>query len=549
MSKKISLPIIFLFLVSVISFPLYHLNAADDEAVLYFFWGVGCPFCDQQEEFLEELEDKYPGLEIKDYEVYQDPEGREFFMEMARLHNLDREAVPATFIGEQHWVGFRNTMKTPMEEAVAECIETGCPDAAELDSAATEQVDVEDLRPYASQFQSVPDLEPLIEHLAEGRLALLGEASHGTEEYYHWRAGISRKLIEEHDFDFVVVEGDWGSLYEVNKYVNQDPEALADKETVLAQLDRWPPWMWANPVVEEFIGWLRDYNAGGNNVGFYGLDVYGAWQDGDRLLELIGDPELRQRAEEKFECFEDYRDDGQAYAQNYQQFSRSCAEEMGGIYRLVDEEIAPGVSPERALRLRQKASVLKQSERHYRAMATAELDGWNERVAHMESTLERLLNYYGEDARGIVWAHNTHVGDARATVMAQQGRDNIGQLTRVNYGADKVRILGQSGYQGSVRAGSAWGQPGNEMELPAAQENSHEALLNELGKEQYYLIFDDQFRQTGLLEQNRGHRAVGVVYNPRQERGNYVPTLLPVRYDALLFFRETTALDPHPAVE
>ncbi|GEM_PF-149888 len=547
MSKKISLPIIFLFLVSVISFPLYHLNAADDEAVLYFFWGVGCPFCDQQEEFLEELEAEYPELKIKDYEVYQDPEGREFFMEMARLHNLDREAVPATFIGEQHWVGFRDAMKEPMEEAVVECIDSGCPDAAELDSSAT-QVDAEELRPYASEFQTISDLKDLIEYLADGRLALLGEASHGTEEYYHWRAEISRKLIEEHDFDFVVVEGDWGSLFEVNKYVNQNPGALADKEAVLAQLDRWPPWMWANPVVEEFISWLRDYNSEAGNVGFYGLDVYGAWDDGDRLLELVEGMEHQQALAEKFECFEEYRDDGQAYAQNYQQFSRSCAEEMEGIYRLVDEQIAPEVTADKALRLRQKASVLKQSERHYRAMAAAELDDWNERVAHMESTLDRLLDYYGDDSKGVVWAHNTHVGDARATVMAQQGRENIGQLTRVNYGADEIRILGQAGYQGSVRAGSAWGQSGTEMELPAAQENSHEATLNKLG-EQFYLKFDDQFRQTGLLEQTRGHRAVGVVYNPRQEHGNYVPTVLPIRYDALLFFRATEALKPHPVVE
>ncbi len=518
-------------------------EAVSSETTLYFFWGEGCPFCERQEVFLDRLADDYPELSIKKLEVYRDRENQALLQQLSELHGVFRIAVPATFIGKQHWVGYQDNMAPEMEEAVKNCLEEGCPDATEVTSTGSPR-DIERLTEFTRPFEQTGELDPLIDHLAEGRLALLGEASHGTEEYYHWRAEISRRLIEEHEFDFVVVEGDWASLYQLNKFVKDFDGAITETDQLFGGLDRWPPWMWSNRVVLDFVSWLREHNQTADKVGFYGLDVYGTWDGGDRLLELLDEfPEYRSRIAEKYSCFEDYRDDGHSYARWVQHTGESCEQPMEELYQLVFQEIAPQSSAELSLRIRQKASALKYAERHYRGMVDQTLDNWNERVYHMENTIHRLIDHYGPDARGIVWAHNTHVGDARATIMTEQGQVNMGQLMREEYTMDKVRILGFSSYHGTVKAGSQWGQPGQVMQLPEAVQNSHDEFLNRLDIPQFYLLFDDSLRQSGLLEDPRGHRAVGVVYNPRQEQGNYVPTILPMRYDALIFIQESSALE------
>ncbi len=511
--------------------------------VLYFFYGDGCPHCAVQKEFLEELQEEFPELVIEEYEIYNDQENREKLQQLAAAHGLFRTAVPATFIGDKHWIGFRDSLGSEMEAAVSECLETGCRDAVELIQEANPDAPPQ-LENFAVPFDNISELDRLVEHLSSGRLVLLGEASHGTAEYYAWRARITRELITQHDYDFVVVEGDWASLHQLNMFVKNSPEAVTDTEELFSGLDRWPPWMWSNQVVLDFVSWLREYNMRGTDVGFYGLDVYGTWEAGDQLVELLADvPQYQQRVADSYSCFEEFRDSGHSYARNFQETGESCEQQMENLYQLVFEEIAPRLSDDISLRIRQKASSLKYAERHYRAIVEQALNNWNERVYHMENTIHRLLEHYGPDARGIVWAHNTHVGDARATIMAEQGQVNMGQLMRQEYGMENVRILGFAGFEGTVKAGSGWGRPGQVMQLPQAVRNSHEEFLNRLDIPRFYMLFNDNFRQSGLLGDPRGHRAVGVVYNPTQDRGNYVPTAIPLRYDSLIFLRETSALE------
>ena len=309
------------------------------------------------------------------------------------------------------------------------------------------------------------DLDLLMERIGDARIVLIGEASHGTSEFYSWRDRLSRRLIEERRFQFIAVEGDWPDCYLVNRYVKGLPSGANSAPGVLHAFSRWPTWMWANEEVIAAAEWLRAFNERlpqEQRVGFYGLDVYSLWdsmQVVTRYLEQV-DPDAAARARRGYGCFDPYQDDVQEYAMASLLVPQTCEEEVVRILRELRER-GPDYEDEGReafFNAEQNALVARNAERYYRTMIRGGASSWNVRDTHMVETLERLLAHHGNGSRAIVWEHNTHVGDARATDMARAGMVNVGQLARERWGDDGV-IVGFSANGGTVIAGEEWGPP------------------------------------------------------------------------------------------
>jgi len=409
---------------------------------------------------------------------------------------------------------------------------------------------IETLKNNKKDFQTTADLEPLIDKLKDKKVVMLGEASHGTHEYYQWRARISRKLLEEHGFDFVVVEGDWPPCYQLNRHIKNYEEAGNTLE-ILKEFKRWPSWMWANWEVKEFAEWLKGFNndlSADKRKGFYGLDVYSLWESLDAIMDYLKkeDPSALETAKEAMKCFEPHRDgegDGQRYAMSTRMVPEGCRNEVREmLVEIRNKAISYNSDKENVFSTEQNALVAKNAEEYYRVMVQGGASTWNLRDQHMMDTLNNLLEFHGSDAKGIVWAHNTHIGDASFTDMADDGLYNIGELAREEYGRDRVSLVGFGSYKGSVLAGSSWGAEVQKMNLPEAREGSWEHLCHKAG-EQFY-VFSEDLKSNEKLENRIPHRAVGVVYNPAHERfGNYVPTVIPDRYDAFVFFDKSEGLN------
>ncbi len=403
----------------------------------------------------------------------------------------------------------------------------------------------------ASPLRSISDLDPLIELLGTTRYALLGEASHGTHEYYSWRSSISKRLILEKGFQFIAVEGDWPDCYTINRYIKGYPDSGKSAYEVLYSFSRWPTWMWANREIEELVEWLKEYNQSvptPRKVGFYGLDVYSLWESMREIITYVKehDPEMLDTAIDAYLCFEPYQEDVEAYAQSTAFVSKSCEDEVIQLLQEMQQrgqKKRTGEKKEEQFNVEQNALVAKNAEHYYRTMLGGGTQSWNIRDMHMVETLERLVKFHGVNSKGIVWAHNTHVGDARYTDMAEVGMVNVGQLVRQTHRLTEVGIVGFGSYKGTVIAGSRWGAAMQKMNVPPARRESWEEVLHRASAVNKLLFFSDQ-DAVGEMMAMRGHRAIGVVYNPAHELGNYVPTVLPKRYDAFLYFDRTRALRP-----
>lgn len=404
----------------------------------------------------------------------------------------------------------------------------------------------------AYELEGTGDLDQLIAAAGDRKLVLMGEASHGTREYYAWRDSISRRLIAEHGFRFIAVEGDWASLYELNRYVKDLPGAAGSAREVLEALGRWPLWMWGNEEVVVLAEWLRDFNDPlplSEKVGFYGKDVYDEWNSMEQVLsftrEHAGD--LYDRLSGYYACLEPYDGDSWQYAQMVARGAGDCVMALSAAVDLIRgaSGMFGHLPPHAYFYLEQNALVVKHAEKFYRKSVTRQdASSWNSRVHYMNLTVNRLLDFYGPEAQGIVWAHNTHIGDARFTEMYQRRQENIGQLTRVEHGPDNVFLIGFTTYEGTVKAGAGWGERMQKMKVPPARSNSIEDIFRKTGLDRFYLLFDDADRTHEQFMQAYGNRAIGVVYNPRQDARQYVQTIVPLRYDAVMFFRETEALNP-----
>lgn len=408
--------------------------------------------------------------------------------------------------------------------------------------------EVAQIRSLAQPLTGVADLDGLVAGVGAARFVCLGEASHGTHEFYAWRAALSRRLVMEKGVTWIGVEGDWPDCWRINRWVrgheNQDLTAMG----LLRGFERWPTWMWANREVAEFLAWLREWNRGRSGlerVGFYGLDVYSLW---DSLRTAISwlearAPDALPAAMRAWQCFLPYGEDPQRYAWSTRLVPESCEEDVIALLVEVRRRTHDSLADEEAFDAAQNAEVAAGAEHYYRAMVRGDRASWNIRDHHMADTVDRIAARSGPRSKGLVWAHNTHVGDARATDMAAAGLVNLGQLVRERHRADGVALVGFAGHRGTVLAAEGWGQPEHVFDVPSARSGSHEDLLHQALGRPAVLVFDED-RSGPWLTTRRGHRAIGVVYDPRRESGNYVPTFMGGRYDGLIWFEETTALHP-----
>lgn len=401
------------------------------------------------------------------------------------------------------------------------------------------------------ELMNPKDLEELIHKIGDSKLVLLGEASHGTHEYYTWRMQISKMLIEQKGFNFIAVEGDWPDCYRLNRYVKNYPDSGKMALEVLHSFNRWPTWMWANWEIVALSEWLRHFNANQPSnlkVGFYGLDVYSLWESLESIIKYleVKDPNTKKIAMNALSCFEPYsHEEGRTYAHAFMQGLGSCENEVVQLLTELRKNMSLyNTDMEAVLSAEQNAYVTVNAERYYRAMIKSSVDSWNIRDDHMVETLNRLMHFHGNHAKAIVWAHNTHIGDARATDMASAKMINVGQLMNQQHGKEAVFSVGFGSYTGTVVAGYEWGDDIRVMALPKAKENSWEDMLHQLdAKDRIVFMNDDMKWAIGKREFE--HRAVGVVYHPQYERmENYVPSILPHRYDAFIFLDETSALHP-----
>ncbi|QAA80753.1 erythromycin esterase family protein [Aequorivita sp. H23M31] len=401
----------------------------------------------------------------------------------------------------------------------------------------------------AIPLENRSSLDKLIDASKNKKLIMLGEASHGTHEYYAWRDKISQRLIKDHNFSFIAVEGDFASLYKLNRYVKNLQGAENSAREVLMHLERFPTWMWANEEVVALAEWLRKYNDNlpqKDKIGFYGMDVYDEWHSKEMVLELLKntDETSFNFVKENYNCFHPFKGDSWQYARAVKAGKEDCATATKNVVDYIrnNRQKLSSLSDDDYFYLLQNAIVFHNAEAFYReSVAAKDSASWNSRVFHMHDTVEDLLRIYGENSRGIVWAHNTHIGDASYTNMRNYGEKNIGQLMRETLGEENVFLIGFTTYEGKVMAARSWGGRMEEMKIPKAIPKSVEAQLNQIGYESLYVIFDKEDRKKKNLKVT-GNRAVGVVYNPEMDRRQFVPTLVPMRYDALVFFRNTTAL-------
>jgi erythromycin esterase-like protein len=411
---------------------------------------------------------------------------------------------------------------------------------------------VEILDRFSSPLENSEDLNPLMNYIGDAKYVLLGEASHGTHEYYVWRAKITQRLIQEKGFSFVGVEGDWPDCYRLNRYAKGYENSGQDIYSVLNQFNRWPTWMWANWEIASFIDWLKVYNESlskNKKVGFYGLDVYSFRESMQSIITYLekNDPEALQSAKKVIQCFEPYgNDEGQAYARASAFVPELCEKDVLHLLTEIRSKVESYNSDaENVMSTEQNAFVARNAEKYYRAMIKRGAASWNIRDEHMVSTVERLMKYHGSGAKTIIWEHNTHIGDARATDMASEGMVNVGQLLREQYSGDGVVAVGFGSYKGSVIAARNWGDEMRKIRVPEATAGSWENDFHHACKGKNRLLLMNKINEERCVSAEIGHRAIGVVYNPEHERfGNYVPTIMPKRYDAFIFLDETTALHP-----
>ncbi len=420
---------------------------------------------------------------------------------------------------------------------------------------AASAVQIEDLLPayraVATPFQSYQDLDAIVERYKDRRLVLLGEATHGTRAFYVLRALLSRRLIEDGGYSFVAVEGDWVSLMRVNRYVKGLPGAPESGHAALMGIDQWPQWMWANHEFLVFVEWLRAWNdelPPEDRVGVYGIDLYAPWDAMDAVLAYYRehDAEGAETLERTYALFDRYRDDPGRYGRAAGYGIRDAQADVEAALARVEHDLerVDDVHRVEGFYAWQAASVVASAEAFYRKMLDDGPGFWNQRSTHMMETVERLRDFYGENSRGIVWAHNTHVGDARATTMQETGQRNIGQMARERHGLEHVLLLGFATDHGEVIAARAWERRPQTMTIPAARRGSFEAILRELGEKDKLLMFPSVDELGEELLEPLDHRAVGVVFQPAREEGHYVPSVPALRYDALLYIHETSPVNP-----
>ena len=406
------------------------------------------------------------------------------------------------------------------------------------------------------------DRRALLDLVGDAHLVLLGEASHGTHEFYETRARMTRWLIEDKGFCAVAAEADWPDAFRVNRYVRAHSDDVTAEEA-LRGFERFPTWMWRNAVVLEFVGWLREHNDRvgtdeRSKAGCYGLDLYSLYRSMGEVIAYLEriDPEAAARARERYSCFDHFQGEAESYG-FAAAFGAGASCEQEVIDQLVDlHRHAPDyasrdglLAQDELFHAEQNARTVKDAEEYYRSMFGGRASSWNLRDQHMVDTLDALLIHLGqqrhEPAKVVVWAHNSHLGDARATEVAAQGQLNVGQLVRERHAGD-CRLVGFSTFTGTVTAADDWGGPAERKRVRPALRDSYERLFHRLDEKAFTLGLADAPGNTReLLRSPRLERAIGVIYRPRTERqSHYFRARLADQYDAVIHIDETRAVEP-----
>jgi erythromycin esterase-like protein len=417
-----------------------------------------------------------------------------------------------------------------------------------------------EVRAGAHELTGAPaDFEPLMALIGDAPYVLIGEASHGTHEFYRIRGEITKRLIQEHGFTAVAVEADWPDAYRVNRFVRGE-SSDADADVALSGFKRFPQWMWRNADVLDFVGWLRSLNesrtAADAVVGFYGLDLYSLHASIAAVLEYLDavDPEAAVRARQRYACFENFGEDAQAYGYAATHgLAESC--EPAVVAQLVEMRRSAAEYARRDGRLmrdalfyaEQNARLVKDAEQYYRAMFYGGVASWNLRDRHMAETLDALsasLVHQDAHPKIVVWAHNSHLGDARATEMATRGELNVGQLVRSRHG-DNAVLVGFTTYTGTVTAANDWDSPAERRNVRPALRDSYEAVMHDTGLTRFFLNLREDQNLIRVLGPARLERAIGVIYRPETERqSHYFAARLPRQFDALFHYDVTRAVEP-----
>ena len=394
------------------------------------------------------------------------------------------------------------------------------------------------------------DYDALLEMIGDAAIVCIGEASHGTHEFYRERAKITRRLIAEKGFHAVAVEADWPDAYRVNRWVRGDGDDRTANEALGGFKTRFPTWMWRNADVLDFIGWLRDFNeTREQKAGFYGVDLYSLFSSIEAVIRYLEDvdPEGAKHARRRYACFDHFGDEAQAYGYaTAAGIAKSCQDAV--IAQLTElRRRRSELEPEELFDAEQNARLVASAEEYYRSMFGGRVSSWNLRDRHMAETIDALVVHLSKSmgrAKVVVWEHNSHLGDARFTEMGQQGELNVGQLVRERFDEDAV-LIGFSTYTGTVTAAGDWDASAERKRVRPGLRGSYEELLQEVSAEPYYFTFRNTPDAVAGLDEPRLQRAIGVIYRPETERhSHYFTARLPRQFDAMIHFGVTRAVEP-----
>ncbi len=406
----------------------------------------------------------------------------------------------------------------------------------------------------SEHFARIDDvnLDNLMERIGDSRMVLLGESSHGTAEFYEMRARITKELIEKKGFTIVAAEADWPDASHIDHYIHgTEPDPLLESKP----FSRFPTWMWANHSVLKFIHWLKKHNdkieLSNKQVGFYGLDLYSLFSSIEVVLNYLDkiDPETAEVARTRYGCLMPWSDDLGMYSRvTITKQYRECEEDVvATLQELLKKRMEYSLKDgEKFFNAEQNARLVMNAERYYRTMYYAENNSWNQRDQHMFKTLQSVLAYRGPDSKAVIWEHNSHIGDARATQMSARGEFNIGQLTRQEYG-DSAYLIGFGTDHGSVAAASEWGGPMEVKQVQPSHIDSYEHVCHEVQTDNFLLPLRKPLQQITRkkLLAERLERAIGVIYRPETElQSHYFYACLPNQFDEYIWFDETRAVDP-----
>ncbi|HYC71955.1 MAG TPA: erythromycin esterase family protein [Opitutaceae bacterium] len=415
------------------------------------------------------------------------------------------------------------------------------------------------LRAAAQPLETAADRARLVDRLRGASVVLIGESTHGTQDFYALRAQLTQELIERGGFSAVAIEGDWPDAYRVNRYVQHTGPEL-DAVAALGGFARFPTWMWRNTAVADFVAWLRAHNAAirypGRRVGFYGLDLYSLHASMRAVVEYLEtkDPAAARAARASYACFEEFGTETDTYA--WAALDRGegpCADAVARELAALRERRTallsrdgPSASDE-YFHAVQNARLAANAEHYYRTMLGGRVSSWNLRDRHMAETLEELrahLRTRGQPPKVVVWAHNSHVGDARATELGASGELTLGQLVRERHGHD-CRLVGLTTHSGRVMAANDWGLPGFVQEVRPALPGSQEALFHATGLPRFFLPFPAGSAAHAFGMTPRLERAIGVIYRPDTERRNhYFESRLAERFDVVVHLDVTAPVEP-----